>query len=208
MYNQVFQPYIGDEYISQEFKVLILGESHHCGKGDNCCFITGETDQCKSFTTNVVSNLYLEYKKGNITFERWMNTFTKFSNSFEGKKLNRNETLKFWNSISFYNYVQMPMQKSRQSPTFDNFQKSLDSFKTTLEDLNPDFIIFWGKRLWNNFPKEDILEVQNEENLKLTFLNFEKKYPILVVPHPASSKLTTNHSEIIKNYIEKLKYYR
>jgi hypothetical protein len=50
-----------------------------------------------------------------------MNTFLKFGNIFKGLKLSETETIDFWNSISFYNYVQIPTTKPRESPSKESF---------------------------------------------------------------------------------------
>lgn len=78
-----FKPFIGKEYEKQEFKVLILGESHYLNDSDFTDYLKGEK-KVELITNNVV-NRYLNYKKTGRFYERWMNTFTKFSNVLNGK---------------------------------------------------------------------------------------------------------------------------
>ena len=200
MYEMKFMPFIGNDYSLAKFKTLILGESHHCDKAMNCCFRNNSTEKCSQLTNNVLND-YFHYKKTGMNFKRWMNTFTKFSNIFAGKKLNNPETIEFWNTFIFYNYVQFPMEGPRKAPNPENFQKSKNALHQLLEESKPNLIIFWGHRLWSNFPKSDILEIKVKEQ-KITCLKIDDAiYPILVIPHPSSSKLNNDFTEIIKKHI-------
>jgi hypothetical protein len=203
MYELNFKAFTGKNYFKQDFKILVLGESHYCGDGINCCFQNPEGKKCNNFTTGVVADRFLGYKNGLRGFEKWMNTYTKFSNSFMGKRLSNTDTISFWNSISFYNYVQMPMEKPRQSPSIEQFSYSQKALQETILELCPDLIIIWGYRLWNNFPKH--LKHSDVNTPQMHFCRLEKDYPILVLPHPASTKLNVGHSKIISDYIEKIK---
>lgn len=201
MYNLEYEPFVGGNYWSTKFKTFILGESHHCGKGANCCFRKYSPEKCNSFTNDVIK-IYFDYKKKGKGFERWMNTFTKFSNTFAGKKLSNSETVNIWESFVFYNYVQFPMQKPRQSPSFENFARSEKALQKLLKKLNPNLLIFWGYRLWSNFPKANIIEINVNGKVINCFKVGDTKYPILVVPHPSSTKLTHEYSDKIKSHIE------
>lgn len=201
MYKMEFMPFIGKDYPLAKYKTLILGESHHCDKLENCCFKRNSLEKCKSLTNDVIDD-YINYKKTGKGFYKSLNTFTKFSNVFEGKKLNNKETIGLWETFIFYNYVQFPMEGPRKSPDFENFQKSEKALQDLLKESNPNLIIFWGYRLWNNFPKSHIVEINvNEE--KISCIKVEDNiYPILVLPHPSSTKLNDSYSQIIKKQIE------
>ena len=177
-----FKPYIGKNYHSSTKKILVLGESH---------YTVGEKPerQLKNLTNSVLEK-YLNYKgkRKGIKHEKWMNTFTKFSNVLCGERLTNEGTIKFWEEVTFYNYVQVAMPKSRKSPNKPDFEKSYTSFKDVLKEIQPKIIIIWGFRLWRNLPKENfIVNEENERIFKGTLLDLNGNTTFLVVPHPSSS---------------------
>ena len=202
MHKRTFDPFVGETYFKQDFKILVLGESHYLGVEDFNAF---KKDQ-KGFlnVTKQVVARYLNYKKTGADFEKWMNTYSKFSNVFQGISLDRNQAIDFWQSIAFYNYVQFPLQKTRQAPNSEDFQTSIEAFKSVLKELNPNLIVFWGDRLWKYFPKENYFQGDNED---LHFLTYNSNFPIIVIPHPASSKLSSIYSEIITKRIAAVKLF-
>jgi hypothetical protein len=93
----------------------------------------------------------------------------------------------------------------RVSPNFENFQKSENALHELLKDSNPNLLIFWGYRLWSNFPKSNIIEIKINDK-KITCFKIENNiYPILVLPHPSSTKLNNGFTELIKNQIDLIK---
>lgn len=195
MYKLTFYPFVGSQYEKSDFKILILGESHH-NKGNSDC--TGS-----EMTKNYI-NEFIDYKKGKKPFYHSMNTLSRFVNIFNGKKLNNSEAVNYLESIAFYNYVQVLIETNRKSPSLENFSNSIDAFKLVLNQLNPDLIIFWGNRLWNNFPKANHKQIKfNDVNIH--YLDFEKKVPFKVIPHPASSQLTYFYTNEMNDYIKLVK---
>jgi len=198
MYNLTFEPFVGKKYYESNPRILILGESHYITEDD-------VNDSLKDITRNVLTS-YLGYRKGEVgeeyTYGSWMKTFTRFANVFNGRKMSDTELVSFWNSVSFYNYVQYPIGKARVSPTAEDFLKSLDAFEKIVVELNPDLIVFWGYRLWNNFPKRSYKKLDKQNYHLIGLLGFNKDYPFLVIPHPSSSKLSYNDYSKIKEDIE------
>ena len=86
------------------------------------------------------------------------------------------------------------------SPTQEDFRNSRKAFEDVLKDMQPNFIIFWGHRLWNNFEKDNY-SVENGINY-LTYNGI--KYPFLVVPHPSSSAFGENTYSEIHKFIHKI----
>jgi hypothetical protein len=205
MYNLTFHPYIGEKFEGSKKRILILGESHYCGEGNGCCF-KNNTPSCFNFTSDVLSKRFIKYKEGNHYYERWMNTFTRFSNIYNGKKLNKQETIEFWKNISFYNYVQYPMGNARQSPSSEDFTRSYDAFKQIVHKLDPSFIVFWGDRMWRHFPKEDY-RIEEVNSTIFNVLSLDKKIPFIVLPHPSSSKLSYKYKEVIEDFVNKCETY-
>jgi uracil-DNA glycosylase len=154
--------------------------------------------------TNNVVNGYLNYKKTARFYAKWMNTFTKFSNVLNGKNSSIKETVEFWQSSSFYNYVQAPTKGPRISPTKEEFKQSFDALSEVVEQLKPNMIFIWGDRLWNNFPKDNY-ESKKSGNDKIHYLKFSYNLPIMVVPHPSSSKFNYGIKKNITDYLNAVK---
>jgi len=202
MYEIKFEPYIGENYNDQKFKVLILGESHYFNQKDYKSYLNDD-NAFKSVTNDVV-NRFLNYKKGITGYERWMNTFTKFSNVINGKRIGNKETVRYWDSCIFYNYVQKPTTGPRRSPLKEDFIKSFNALSSVLKKHKPDIIFIWGYRLSGNLPKETIRE-QLIKKSKVETLDLNLKIPFYVVPHPSSSKFNYSLHSYLCDYIEKVK---
>ena len=192
-----FKPFIGTEYNIQNFKILIVGESHYLNDFDFNDYLNG--DKKVELITNNVVKRYLNYKKTGKYYAKWMNTFTKFSNVLYGKKSSIKDTVEFWQSSSFYNYVQAPTKGPRISPSKEEFKLSFDALKKVVEEIKPNLIFLWGHRLWDNFPKENY-ESSKNGNDKIHFLKFSYNLPIMVVPHPSSSKFNYGIKDEIEKY--------
>ena len=48
--------------------------------------------------------------------------------------------------------MQECIPKPRCAPTYDQFEESEEAFFEVLEELEPDVVLVWGTRLWNNLP--------------------------------------------------------
>lgn len=197
-----FKPFIGKEYEKQEFKILILGESHYLNDLDFTDYLNGEK-KVELITNNVV-NEYLNYKKTGRFYARWMNTFTKFTNVLNGKKSSIKETVEFWQASSFYNYVQAPTKGPRISPTKEEFRQSFDALSEVVKQIKPNMIFIWGDRLWNNFPKDNYESLTNGSD-EIHYLKFSYNLPIMVVPHPSSSKFNYGIKNNINDYLNVVK---
>ena len=152
MYEVNFQPFIGKNYHLQSPKILVLGESHYSGEGD---------DLGKEFTDYVVRR-YAKRETG----ER--RPFFTIIAKIIDNQLN-NETAKdLWDNVAFYNYVQVLVGKGpRERPTDEMFNKSNEAFRQVITELKPDIVVVLGRRLsshldyykdsFNSFLSETIL---------------------------------------------------
>ena len=197
-----FKHYEGTTYQGENFKIFVLGESHYFSEKDLNSFNNKEK-HIENVTKNVVE-MYLQYKQGTIKSATWMTTFTKFSNITSNAKLSNAETIQFWDKTIFYNFVQSPTKKPRSSPSQEEFIKSIEPFIKTVEATKPNLIFIWGYRLWNNVPKENLF-TKTELNGKV--IHLYNNIPIIVVPHPSSSKFNNSLKTEINNYIELVKDY-
>jgi len=209
MENLFFKPWIGENYLSTGIsgkKILVLGESHICGEGCSDCGNSTEHPECNVFTNNAVK-YFLNYKSGKGEFERWMNTFTKFGNVFYNKSLSSDETVSFWNSIAFYNYVQYSTDKSRVSPRNDEFAKSSTAFFEILQSYKPDIVFVWGERLWDQLPDGgefgEEISVENVNSGRLYYYSIDKnRIPIYMVNHPSSSAFNYSWHTFMNKAVE------
>ena len=187
MKNVIVNPWIGKLYGKNGYfknKVMILGESHYCdGCGGDC----SATIENKCDSRKDIIERYLRYKKGNGDFEHWFNTYTKFTNLFIGKKCDNETTILFWNSILFYNYVQKPVTKTRESPTSEMFISNTEAFFEIIKKFNPDAIFAWGKRLWGKMPSDKYFDGITILGRTSGFYDIGiNKIPVFFIDHPST----------------------
>ena len=203
MKNVFFTPWVGKLYFEKRYnnkKILILGESHHCGYCADC----KNPKDCN--LTIVVIGDYLNYKNGNAQFEKWMGAFTKFTNIFFGKNCDVETLNNFWNSIIFYNYVQKPINEPRIEPTKQMFNDSENAFFEILNEYDPDIIIVWGKRLWDNLPhngywgEKCILDDQGGKFYYYT--SKSKDIPAYRIDHPSTPSFKKKCSKYLKEIMQ------
>lgn len=184
MYPINFLPWIGKHYDTTGFagkRILALGESHYCGN---------DSDATGDLTIRVIEDLYDPHSE----HEAYKNTYTKFAEALLGRNgLSYRDKELFWNSISFYNYVQVPMTGARVAPSREDFLESSAAFFDVLEKLRPDIIIVWGSRLYNNLPQGgmqgDDLRAPDGHWVETWryFLEDRKDVKVVPVMHPSSS---------------------
>lgn len=139
-----FSPLVGNRY----HDVLILGESHYCDKGCSDCGISRAHPECADFTKRVIAD-YLDPRNER---EGWMNTYLKFERSLVGHETIPGESARIWDSIAFYNYLQVAMGGPRQAGTSEQYRQAGTALFEVLEQLRPKLMIAWGKQLWRNLP--------------------------------------------------------
>lgn len=106
--NIFFQPFVGRHYADGGMfgkRILILGESHYCDEDCTDCGDCRLHRECMGFTQNVLAD-YLDE-----TNERqdWMRTFVKFERSLVGEETDQALRQKIWDSVVFFNYLQVAM---------------------------------------------------------------------------------------------------
>lgn len=150
--NIKFLPWVGNHY-SDGFagiKTLILGESHY------------QWD-CKRNINNwreVTQQLVQEQTDGKYTKAFW----TKTAMTFLGHIPSLADKKSFWDSVSFYNYVQESAGNGpRIAPANGSWNSSIDAFKEVLEFLKPNFILVLGVRSWRRLPDLERVPGENVE---------------------------------------------
>lgn len=162
-------------------KVLVLGESFYWDDDDD--------GNGKMFIHDLIKNLV----NPKFEFQPYKRTFIKFERAMTGKPWEKEEETKrrieFWEHIMFYNYVQEPLRGTRFSPTNEQYEKAKNAFFTLLKFLEPDYIIVWGMRLYNNLPQEGEqgpdLEIDNDIYETWMYKVETKKIPFMAIYHPS-----------------------
>ncbi len=133
-----FSPWIGSEFRRQEIRLLLLGESHHAYEDE------GVDEQL----TRLVVECYINA----TSHEPWHDYFSKLSRLVRGRDypLNHDSKEKFWNSVSFYNYIQEIVDDHGHGarPTPDMWSTAMEPFGEVVRLLKPTHVIVTGVDLW------------------------------------------------------------
>lgn len=149
MQSVFFQPWKGIDYgtLKSIFpkRVLILGDSHYC---DTCktCGDKKIHPECTDFTSKVISDYLNPNHKAT-----WKKTFSTFINSFWNRNTSLIERTKFYDSVAFYNYLQVAAGSNAYSAMRYDYNDNVHkvAFDEVLSELSPEVIIVWGDRVWN-----------------------------------------------------------
>lgn len=200
-----FKPWVGENYetgIHQGKKLMILGESHYCANP--------ETEATEDITIKVIEDLLDPFSE----HEGYKNTYTKFAKAVVGEKQFSDETKKdFWQHVIFYNYVQTAISGARIAPTTEQFRNSEQAFFEVISQYQPDLIIVWGKRLYNNLPQQGTqlpdLQISQgiyagESSEVWSYTIEGKTIALLPITHPSASMFELQyHKDLIYQFIEK-----
>lgn len=178
----IFKPFVGSSYSKGGIfgkKILVLGESHYCD----------ESEVYENLTYDVLQK-YLHHEVN----EGWMNTFKKFERALAGITTSDADSQHIWDSLAFYNFLQVPMGDSRIAGQPEDYKNAVEPFFEVLNQLQPDYMIVWGKRLWSNLPYDNWTDgksviVDNYENPvgNYTLSNGHKVITTPVYHHPSAS---------------------
>ena len=130
--NIFFQPFVGKDYSNGGIfgkRIMILGESHYC---DESCTDCGDCQlhrECMNFTQQVLG----DYLNENKERQNWMRTFLKFERSLVGEETNQAMRLKIWNSVIFFNYLQVAMGGPREAGTAEQYRQAGKAFFEVIE---------------------------------------------------------------------------
>jgi hypothetical protein len=192
MKNVFFRPWVGSQYGSDSSvfnkKILIIGDSHYTDESEIINWDEDGGHSC-DFTTGVMND-YLNPKLEG----KWKSTFTKFMNSLVLNSIHSERSpSELWNSVTFYNYLQIPAgATSRLTQYFDySKEKDRNALLEVIEELSPDVIISWGSKVWDALP-EDL--GYGHYMVSEEFSSFYYKYPyrnreitLLGITHPSTS---------------------
>jgi len=127
MENVFFKPWVGSTYqLGGIFgkKIMVLGESHYCKYDCSDCGSENQKPNCASFTQSRIDDYLYHYED----CDDWKKTYCKFERALVNEYTNHEQSLNIWNSLLFFNYVQIAMSESRVSPTSDQFETGEKAF--------------------------------------------------------------------------------
>lgn len=154
--NPFFHPWVGSLYFSGGIfgrRIMVLGDSHYCGTPCGKCGVNPNS-KCNRLTSDVIGWCL----DPNCEREGWMNTYLKFERSLVGHETTPEESRKIWDSIVFYNFLQVALYGPREAGTPEQHRASIEPFFNVLNTYQPDLLIVWGKRLWGNLPGENWID--------------------------------------------------
>lgn len=186
-----FKPWVGDYYDTGGIfkkKILVVGESHYCD-GCNYCGLK-YAKECEDLNTTQVIKDYLNPSKCS---GKWANTYKKFERSLVNEETTIEKAKEIWQSIAFFNFLQVAMTEARKSGTPEDYMEGQKAFLEVVDKLQPDLIIVWGVgKLYEYLPGEkdgwiwgDELKV-DEYNVKNGYYQRNgKKSRVIAVYHPS-----------------------
>ena len=183
---------------------MILGESHYCDGG--CCDC-GNCRLCRQYAkfTQDVLRSFLDERKER---QNWMRTFVKFERSLVGKMTDGALRRKIWDSVMLYDYLQVAMPGPRKAGTSAQYKQAVNAFFEVIDKYEPEYIIVWGKRLWNNMPNErwqdgdDIVVDGNRIATGYYLLSNGKRVKVVAVYHPSGGYSRSFWHKVIKRLLE------
>lgn len=204
MENVFFKPWVGKEYETGGIfnkKILVVGESHYCDGCDKCSG-KPKNGECANFTKNVVQKII------NGDFTRWSGTFRKFERSLVGHDTTQAQSAKIWQSVAFYNYLQVAVTNAREAGDWYDYDNAEVEFFEILNALQPDVIIVWGvTRMWSNMPSQNwekcdeiVIESQKVKNGWYILENGHRVRTIWI-NHPSSTYSRELWTKAIKNVL-------
>ena len=115
MYNLTFLPFVGKNYNNGGMfgkRIMVLGDSHY-----------GSVPQ-----PNITRDVLGWYLDQNVEREGWMNTFLKFERSLVNRETTPKDSCEIWNSLLFYNYLQVLLDGPREAGTEQQYKDSAGAF--------------------------------------------------------------------------------
>lgn len=178
-----FLPWIGPDYFNSKKseKVLVLGESIYCCTPYSC-----KNPLCKNQIKDIVTK-QIEVKEKNRFYTSIAKLCTK------NKPFNLKEKINFWNSVAFYEFVQVSVgTKRQQRPSEAMWNDAAKPFTELVSKIEADIIYATGKELTNNLIRnfETILIYKSTSTFfEFRIVRFSEKWIKLIsFYHPAYYK--------------------
>ena len=202
-----FQPFVGKDYANGGIvgkRIMILGESHYCDEGCADCGDCRLHRECMDFTQHVLG----DYLDEGTERQNWMRTFLKFERSLVGHETDSKESEKVWNSVLFFNYLQVAMGGPREAGTTEQYRQAARAFFEVLDKFQPEYVILWGQRLWDNTPSErwqegtDIIVDGKRVAVGFYLLSNGRKVKTMAVNHPSVGYSWDYWHRVIQSFLQ------
>ncbi|MEO0497693.1 MAG: uracil-DNA glycosylase family protein [Pseudomonadota bacterium] len=161
-----FEPYVGEKFADQDFRILVLGESHY-----------GEDEhQISTFTATTVRKHGIQRPKA---------FFRRITEACFGYGWDWIDPDRAWKRIAFANVVQQIVPNVSGSVTYDMLVDGAAKLPTQIEAVQPHFILALGNnvrralRLMEGFG-------EHPDNERAGALSIIKDTPIVHSYHPSS----------------------
>ena len=118
-----FRPFVGASYAGGGLfgkRIMVLGESHYCDEGCADCGSCLRHRECMEFTSGVVE----QYLDRGVERQRWMQTLLKFERSLVGCETDQAQSQRIWQSVVFYNYLQVAKGGPREAGTAAQYRQA------------------------------------------------------------------------------------
>ena len=127
-------PWVGDRFdlLSAENRLLIVGESHYLKDTPE----SKKRHDSPTFTREVIEELAIKRQYYNTKIFQNLHRALFRNDDFDSQT--------FWNLVSFYNFIQRPMETNEGRPTSDDFYQGWLTFFETIKVLKPKTCLFIG----------------------------------------------------------------
>lgn len=182
-------PWVGDNYYSvpAEQRLLILGESHYYENTKESI----DKHNSVGFTKRAIQEFAINRDYYQIKIFANLHRVLFRNDSFK--------THKFWNLVSFYNFIQRPMLTKQGRPTVEDFRNGWKSFFEVITLLKPRNCLFigttsiytlsemiqntsfsivdqkWEPKIGNTQPKSVIIKDMENNQINLIFIRHTSK---------------------------------
>lgn len=139
--NLKWLPWVGNQFssIAPKNRMLIIGESHYHDRTEQSI----ENHNSPILTREVIEDMAMDRNYyGTKIFPNLHRALFR-NDDFDAHK--------FWNSVSFYNFVQRPMDTNKDRPTYEDFYQGWKTFFQLSDILNPRVCLFVGTSAANSF---------------------------------------------------------
>jgi hypothetical protein len=152
-------PWIGKNYINQNLKTLIVGESHYGVDNEERL---SELDSIET-TRECIIDMGVENNAYGVKF------YQNIHSLLVGKK--QFDTEEFWSRVSLVNFIQKTMKTSGTRPEYLDFHNSAGTIFKLLTKLDPDYCLMCGvssiNALRNTINESQFKEIDFQEYEKI-----------------------------------------
>lgn len=151
-----FRPWIGADYgkgSRWNVSLLLLGEAH---------YDSTEDEVTPRFTQQCIE----AHASGKLQDAYWTNVMNTVLG--ESGSPSADERQAFWDSVAFYNYVQQMVGSGPTNRVAEQMWRDAEApFLEVVRELEPECILVFGKKLWNELPEPDdwgpVVSIDNEQ---------------------------------------------